>query len=680
MPGLKAGDSPFHVSLTTADGVEIGLISVNDQGKPVEFEGALTPVDATAQFRPGGIPREWSDYSAGAGYSFFDERAQNGFDWAKNVWTLVPHVAVPSGEVTEISLPSGTHGEIRAAIQASGHTYLSTGRYCVKLASSGTTATVVADFSTIAAMSTSVTITSACMFLGKAYWGGYAGSPATAQPLVQHVISSDTFTSGATCSRWHVASFHGVDGQGEWAQWMIGTVATNAAFKFTNSASPLEDTNWTPGAAAGVAVGDPSFPINKIVTARQAPYFLKPEGAFIVQRFGVAIPNITPHWADTYHPDNGVAGAIVAGRLYANILSGLDMIVGLDGQLNDTPYLVHPGADLPNESPVAGDGWALCRDGDWIVYAQWNSANTTSYVSWGKPRASVPGQPGITNFVWHSCPLVIEGERVTWMQKIAPSGVPYLLVATRNAANTATKLYRMSLPRNGNILQELATDGPWRCRTDTCTLYLPANPWSQGVHSLKAVRQVAGVTKDCSATSTLAIYASADGAARVQLGPTIEESPYSEARSVEDINGRQIAVSVDFSAGSNTTPPILRAATVWAGEGIRATTTYRGRFRLAYGVRNRKGAQDTTTDFQAIWELLAGAQGPRASSMVDWKGTTYTVAFEQGATWIEREDEKRERYEMTVVMQFTVIAKTPTFGDGSVYAADTGSSDTVYAA
>jgi hypothetical protein len=680
MPGLRAGDSPFHVTLTTADGVEIGLISVSEQGEPIKFEGALTPVDATAQFRPGGIPREWNDYSAGAGYTFFDERAPNGFNWSKNVWTLVPHVALPSGELTSISLPSGTHGEIRTAIQSVTSVYLSTGRYCVKLTGSATTATMAADFSTIAAMATGVTITSSCLFLGKAYWAGYAGSPATAQPLVQHIITTDTFTSGATCARWHVASFQGVDGAGEWAQWMVGTVATNAAFKYTNSASPLADTNWTPGSADGTPVGDPSFPINKIVTARQAPYFLKPEGAFIVQRFGVSIPNITPHWGDTYHPENGVAGAIIAGRLYANILSGLDMVVGLDGQLNDTPFLVHPGADLPNESPVAGDIYALCRDGDWIVAAVYNSANTTSYICWGKPRASIPGQPGITNFIWHASPCVIEGEKVTWMAKYAPSGVPYLLVATRNAANTTTKLYRLSLPKNGNVLQELETGGPWRCRTDTCTLYLPANPWSQGVYSQKAVRQVATVTKDCSATSTLAVYTSADGADRVQLGPTVEESPYIEARSVEDINGRQIAVSVDFLAGSSTTPPILRAATVWSGEGIRATTTYRGRFRFAYGVRNRKGAQDVTTDFQSIWELLVSAQGPRAATLIDWKGSTYVIAFEQGASWIEREDEKRERYGIDAVLQFTIISKVPTFNDGSVYASDAGAGDTVYAA
>lgn len=670
MPGLNAGDSPFHVTLTSADDVEIGLISVSDTGKPVEFEGALTPVDATANFQPGGIPREWNDFSAGGGYTYFDERVPNGFNWGKNVWTLVPHVALPSGELTEIILPITTLGEIRAAIQTVTSVYMSTGRYLCKLIGASTHAPAILDFATQAGMSTAVTITSSALFLGKAYWAGYASG--TAQPMVQHVLATDTFTTaGATCARWMVASFYGPDGGGEWAQWLVGTVQTSAAFKYTNSSSPLADSNWTPGAAAGTPVGDPSFPVNRIVTSRQNPYFLKPEGIFSVQRFGVYIPNITPHWSDTYHPDNGVAGAIIAGRMYANLLGGLDMVTGLDGELNDTPFLVHPGADLPNESPVGGEVTAICRDGDWIVVNVYNSANTTSYICYGKPRASIPGQPGITNFVWHISPCVIEGEKVTWLAKYAPSGVPYLLIATRDAADTTTKLYRMSLPKNGNIMQELATGGPWRCRTDTCTLYLPSNPWSQGAHSQKAIRQVATVSEDCTSTSTLTVYADPDKAGREQLGSTVAESPYVEGRILDDINGRQIAASVDFAAGSNTTPPILRSLTIWAGEGIRATTTYRGRFKFAYGTVNRKGAKDTTTDPQAIWELLIGAQGPRPATLTDWKGTTFTIAFEQGAAWKERELDGGRKFEIDAVMQFTVIAQTAAYDRGNVYDAGT---------
>ena len=665
MAGLAASSAPYHVTLTTADGVSVGLVSVNQDGNPHEFEGALTPVDATEQFRPGGIPREWSDYSAGGGYSFFDERAPNGFAWSKNVWTLVPHVALPSGELTEITLPSSTHGEIGCGIEVSGNLYVSTGRYALKLTAGSTTATTVADFSTIASMSTAVNITSACLFLGNVYWGGSASG--TAQPLVQHVVSSDTFTSGATCARWQVAAFSGVDAQGTWSQWLVGTVASGAAFKYTNSSSPLLDTNWTPGGADGITVGDPAFAVNRIVTSRQAPFFLKPEGVHIVQRFGVAIPNITPHWQDTYHTSNGIAGAIIAGKLYANILSGLDMVMGLDGQLNDTPYLVHPGADLPNETPVAGDVTAICLDGDWIVANVYNSANTTSYLCWGKPRAAVPGQPGITNFVWHISPCVIEGERVTWMRKVAPSGVPYLMIATRNAAGTTTRLYRMSLPKNGNILQELATGGPWRCRTDTCTLYLPSNPWSQGVHSQKAVRQVSVVSKSASDSSYLTVYVNPDEGGREQVGASVTESPYTEARILDDINGRQIAPSIDFKAGSSTTPPILRAVTVWAGEGIRAATTYRGRFRFADGMALRNNTTDDTSDQQAKWELLISAQGPRPATLTDWKGSVYTVAFEQGATWVERESKTRERYEIDAVLTFTVLARSATYNDGSVY-------------
>lgn len=667
MPGLQSGSEPYHVTLTTADGIEIGLISIADEKTQAhEFEGTLTPVDATEQFRPGGIPREFADFSAGGGYTYFDGRVPNGYNWAKNVWTLVPHVAVPSGALTEVTLPAGTHAEIRTGFERSGHLYFSTGRYACKVVNgTAATATAVADFATVASMATSVTITSSTLYLGNAYWGGYANG--TAQPLVQHVVSTDTFTSGATCARWQIATWFGPDGEGNFDQWMGASVGSGAGWKVTNSATPLNDTVWTPGSATGDGVGDPGYAINKIVTARQAPYLLKPEGIFIIQRNGVYRPNITSHWGDTVNLTNGVAAALIGGKLYANLLSGLDMVIGLDGQINDTPYFVHPGADLPNESPVAGDGSAICRYLDWIVYVQYDSTRQTSYMSFGKPREAVPGQPGITNFIWHSCPLVIEGEKITWLKIAAPGGNPRMWVATRNAADTTSHLYWMSLPRNGNILQEIASGGPWRSRTDTCTLYLSSNPWSQGVYSQKAVRQVAVVSEACSESSYLTPYVSTDKETRVQLGAAATESPYTEARIVDDVNGRQIAPSIDFKAGTSTTPPILRAYTIWSGEGIRSATVYQGRFRFGQGIQLRNKTVDTTSNPQATWELLIAAQGPRPATIVDWKGTTYTVALEQGAVWKEREVKNDKNWEIEAKIRFTVLSREPAYQDGSVY-------------
>lgn len=661
-----------HVVLTTADGVVIPLLAIGDDNKPLSFAGSLTPVDATEQFRPGGIPREFRDFSAGAGYTFYDERVPNGYDWAKNVWTMGPS-PLPAGALTEIALPAGTHGAVLTGIETGEDFYFSTGRYAIKLNEGTSSANIVCDFATQAGMSTAVQIVSSTTYLKNVYWGGYAN--ATAQPMVQQIAATDTFTTaGATTARWHVAAFNGVDGEGTWAEWLIGTVASGAAFAYTNSSLPMTSTNWTPASADGVAVGNPLYAVNKIVAARQAPFFLKPEGVFIVQRFGVAIPNITPHWKDTLDTNNGVAGAIVSGRLYANILAGIDMVVGLDGQLNDEPTLVHPGVDLPTEMPAAGTTYAIIRDGNMIVAAVYNSARETTYICWGIPRSRVPGQPGLTTHIWHVSPCVIEGERVTWMYKAAPAGNPRLWIATRNVADTTTHVYWMSLPRNGNVLQELAAGGPWRCRTDTCTLYMSRYPGLQGAHSEKAMRQVATVSKDASSTSYLEIYVDPDESGRVQLGNDVTESPYVESRILTDISGRQMAPSVDFTAGSSTTPPILRALTLWTGEGVKATTTYQGRFRMAKGMKLRHGSHEIEGDPQAQFELLKGAQGPRPATMVDWKGSIYTIALEQGAVWDEREVDEGDRFEIDFTMRFTVIGQTATYQSGFVY-----DSEAVYA-
>jgi hypothetical protein len=410
------------------------------------------------------------------------------------------------------------------------------------------------------------------------------------------------------------------------------------------------------------------------VTSRQAPYFLKPEGVFAVHRMGTYIPNLTPHWKNSWYIFNGVAGTLVSGRLYANVLGGIDMVQGLEGQLNDTPYFVHPGADLPTEHPAAGDTYALTNDGDWIVAGIYNYALQTSYICWGKPRSSIPGQPGLTPMIWHVAPLVIEDEQVTWLYKVSggdqgggQGGTPYLMVATKDPSGNNPKLYRMSLPQGGNVLQELAANGPWRCRTDTCTLYLPSYPGSQGIHSEQAIRQVATVSKDASESSTLAVYVNPDETGRTQLGSDITESPYVETRILSDISGRQMAASVDFTAGANTAPPILRGLTIWSGEGVKPTTTYKGRFRLGRDVKLRHGAADNETDPQAQWELLKAAQGPRPATMTDWKGNEYTIAIEQGAIWQEREIGSGDRYEIDFVMQFTVLGQSASWNAGYVY-------------
>jgi hypothetical protein len=669
VPGLTSSQSPYHVTLTTADGIEIPLVSVaktkNGETQPHEFEGSLTPVDATEQFRPGGIPKETSNLSDGAGFTFAHPQAPSGYNWGKNVWTMVENAAFPSGELTSITLPAtndgGTHGEIRAGFEMSGFLWFSTGKYGVQVTLSSDAATQVANFATVAAVANYVA-TSTCLYQGKAYWGGYDSVTQTAAPLIQHTLSGNVFTSGATCSRWHVASFFGNDGTGQYAEWLVGTVGTNQGFRYTNSASPLVDTNWTPGSTTGINIGQQNFVVNRIVVSRQQPFFLKQDGVYAVQRLGTYIPNITPHWADSYHQYNGIAGALIGGRLYASLLGGIDSVAGLDGQLNDVPRFVHPGADLPNENPAAGDTWSICRDGDYVVAAIYNNANQTSYICWGRP--------GPTRMIWHVSPCVIEGERVTWMLKsggVWPNGSPRLWIATRNPAGTVSKLYWLNLPRNGNPLQDLASGGPWRCRTDTCTLYYPSNPWSQGVHSEKAVRRVATVSKACSETSYLAPYVSIDEATRVQLGENVTESPYVETRILDDLSGRQIAPSVDFKAGSNTTPPILRALTVWAGEGIRSSTVYQGTFRLARGLALRGGAKDDTSDPQATWELLIAAQGPRPATIVDWKSNVYTIALEQGAVWVEREVKNTDTWEIEFTMKFTVLAKETVYNDGSVY-------------
>lgn len=674
MAKFSAGPQRFPLTLIPAGGSAIGLHLAparRPEETPHEVDGALTPADATEQFTPGGIPREWDDWSAGGGYSFYDPRVPNGYAWAKNVWLMTPHVAVPAGKLTEIPLPEtddgGAMGEITDGVEVLTHVYLAAGAYGLKIPQGYQNPTLVANFKSITGHSDYL-VKSVCLYLQKAYWGGYLSSTGIAGNLVEHVYTTDGFTAAqdvAGADRWLLRSFGGLDGNGTWAQWLVGTTYGNSTFKYTNSSNPLVDANWTPGSANGTQVGDPSFSISSLVASRQAVYFVKQEGVFSIQRMGAYMPNITPHWLGMTYQYNGVASAIVGGRLFANTIGGLDMVVGLDGQLNDTPYFVQPGADLPNETPVAGTIWALAQDGDWLVAAVYNEGNQTSYLCWGKPRSSVPGQPGITNFIWHMSPCVIEGEKVTWMRRIAPFGQPRLLIATRTTAGV-TKLYWLSLPRDGNVLQDIDSGGPWRCRTDTCTLYLPSDTWGRGPAALKALRHVASVSRDCSNTSRLAMYANPDEGGRTQLGSNVLSSPYQASLITADVSGRQIAPSVDFLAGVDTEPPILRSLRLRAGVGVEPTSTLRYRVRFGSGMRDRKKSVDDR-DPQIVWNRILASQGPRPATLIDPKGNTYTVAFDQGASWIEREVRDGNSWFIEATLSFTVLARQIVYGDGTLW-------------
>lgn len=664
MTELATGQSPYDLDLTTADGLRIGLMlapRVDSKGVPLphEADGALAPQDATTTFRPGGVPKVWADFSGGSGYSFEDPEAPNTFAWSKNVWTMIKGTAFPGPELTEVTLPApAMSGEIAAGIELQSHLYVSAGQVALDVFS-GTTVQVC-NFVSLTGNS-SYRATSVTEYLGKAYFGAYNYAQATAAQMVEMTVSAGTATFSASSDtfRWQLGSFFGYDGNGDWDQWMIGTMGTNAAFKITNSSLPMTESNWTPGSATGTAFGNYDFQVNRIVIGQGQPFLLTRAGVYVVQRAGVYTPSITPGWLDQYATTNGVAGIVVGNRLYASFSGAIDSVGILDGP--NVPNLVGPGIDTPNKTPVRGICYAMCQDGEWLVAAFYDSYQQISYICWGKPG-------GPSGWTWHAAPVVIEGERVTWLHKSAPAGVPRLWIATRDAAESMTHLYWIPLPSSGNILQDLAVAGPWRCRVDTCTLYLSATRWTQGIHAEKALRNVATVTQGAGNLSYLNVYAAADTNAREQLGPTVINSPYVEGRILTDVSGREISPSIDFKAGDQTAPPILRELTIWAAEGVRATQTIDITVRISKGMKLRtpnRGAD--TRDPEVVWNQLLTAQGPRPASLTNWRGVTATVAYEQGCAWKEREVKTAKRWEIDVRLRFTVLAQEARYGDGSQF-------------
>jgi hypothetical protein len=672
---LLGGGGPFHATLTTADGVVVPLLLAptdDPQKRPRTVEGTLTPADATQAFQPAGVPQEWSDFSAGGGYSFEDSRVPNGYAWAKNVWTMQPNAALPSGKLTPITFddpPNEPYGEITRGVETETNVYLTAGRHAIKIPQGTGTPVHLKDFVAESGFS-DYRVTSVCLYLGRLQWGGYRSDSGAASYLFDHTVETDAFAHNDMVA-WHVGSVGGVDAGNNWAEWLFASVANDTAIRYTNSTTPITSSNWTPADSAGLPVGSQRFSIQNIVTARQSPYLIVQDGVYAVQRNGQYIPNITPHHRSMTWQHNGVASTLVSGRLFTNLFNAIDMVVNLDGQVNDTPFFVQPGADLPNETPVAGNCWAMCQDGDWLVAAIYNTGRQTSYLCWGKPRSSVPGAPGIGNFIWHMSPCVIEGERVTWMKRISPFGEPRLLIATRTVDTETTKLYWMSLPRDGSILQDLASGGPWRARTDTCTLYLSSRPASLGVTAEQAVRHVAAVSKNCSNTSVLKVHVDPDETGRTQVGANVLASPYQAATVVADVHGRQMAPSVDFVAGSETEPPVLRALRLRFGEGVEPARVRRMKVIFAEGAQLANSTAGDERDPELAWNQLLSAQGPRPAELEDQYGNAYTVAFLQGAAWTEQETTRKVgeqsvwRIEGTV--QFIELARHITYGDGTRY-------------
>jgi hypothetical protein len=657
MARLRATRGAYHLEL---DGIPLLLAPRADPKKVGrEISGRMTPATAGEAFSPP-IPREYAGFEAGMDYSRRLSSVPNGYSWGRNISTE-GGVAMPAGRLHTITLSglSQTMGEVTCGIAHANKLLFFGGRTAiVNVPANGDNAFEVAR--DLGSVESGFRAASCAVHLSDLYIGGQvAGSPGYLWKLTYAGTWSNASTVHGVggAKRWRMDRFYRVDpATASGAETLIGTNG-GSSFKFTTSADPLLEANWS----ATYQVGDGAYAINSIATTGETAWFCKDEGVFRVNRFGHAA-NVTPNWRDAIG-GNGIASVIKNGTLYASVPKGIDSVRGLNGQVNPSGH-IQPGAEIAAEHPVWGQPYAMTTDGDDLIAAFYNPSNLTSYICRGRARDETPGSPGIKRFIWHGAFRVIEGQKVTCLLVTSPFSRPRLWIWTIDATATVRGYWQV-LPRAQTHYQEYLTANGIEWETDAA-IYLGRDDWGQGHNSLKVLDRLSMVGEDLDGASYLRTYARADAGEYAQLGPSWTTDGYQTSKITTTTTGRLWDFRVDFT-GTTTDPAILRSLIPRAEVSVEPVEMIQVPVIFGDGVERRPGHGTDNRNPETVWRRIQRLMGGAPLTLKDWYGRTLTVTLRQDASWIEGETKTDEQWSITALLTFTVKRRSWRWGDGTQY-------------
>lgn len=521
-------------------------------------DAELGPGRADEQIRNADVPRIYDDVSLGMGFSRRIAGVANGYDYCLPGYTRAPGaILMPPGKVTEISMAgvswSGTPGVVLDSMMFEGNIYLRTFSRDILVMTGGTAAPTVSLSGPVGTACEGMVIFKGSLWASFGTGGLYykpTGGGAWVGPaagVVRYKLATVTWRP-----------------QGIPTQFLVGISAGPGIRYCPITMDPTVDGDWQAAISIPTTWGLPY--VHQIVTAPQHAYFLTPDGVWDMDEYGARVFNIAGWMQEDPDQNNGYWGLHVGTGLYVGHHKGL-FFVPTEGELQHRPINCSPGYGLPHEGPIGYFPHNGTLHEGWLYLALHDG--TDSYVMAGKPSQSAHGE---ATHVWHGAEAHFTDQYVSHMRSYTTSPLgswPQMLMATaRTPSSDLTRLYWMSLTKNGTPLREMLNGGNF-VPAEAATLILPADHWDRS-SAMKTMLQFDLNTELLTDSDYFHLYAAADEDDWIEQGVAVAGAYTSltpvgigEDETSNLIEGQYIRTKIT-AVGS----PILRSVELRAALGI----------------------------------------------------------------------------------------------------------------
>lgn len=600
----------------------LGLTLYEDKQTPKEVRSTFLPAAST------GSPLEdetISDWSNGMGYSQ-PGMVRNGYAYGINVDTRSPGLALPAGEVTEMTINSVITDDVTilGSFVYDDVLYLVSTRYVFREYEGQW---LIAQDQNVETYDGSAVV---CDYAGsRVVFLGHAGG------------SRFTKYDG---SMWTTVTNHGYHSltavywtttDGVSVRRLVGATGTRTIKHCPLTSDPMSSASWS----AAITVGEGEHDIKSMVSAGRHVYICTNGGVYDLNELGETLA-LTPYHAELKETYNGNRSRFYDRYVLFNHAMGVDAIDVSDSQRRHvSPFWITPGAEggTPNETPVWGTLVASAFDGGWFVGAFSN--NRDSYILYGKPREKV-GVQGSSPWIWHGALAKFSGETVNHLRvrSTTENGARarYLYIATSPYTGSGDpKIYKQSLPRSSSPKQEydLIVAGtqtvPHRF-APSFTLACTPMDWQEPTRNKIGLRLDLG-TENLDSGNAISAYVDADGTAATSPVGAATVSPLQSLTMVTSApSGLQLAPRL-VATGGPTNPPILRSLSFRAAIDREQIELLEFDVWFVKGAAQNNGGHDVQMSDHVKWLLLTRLQNT-VQSFQDPMDRELVVLVEPGIT------------------------------------------------
>jgi hypothetical protein len=572
-------------------------------------------------------PIEYTSFHRGAGASR-NIGIQNMVAWGENIWTCDPGVLLPGPEVTSVTLTGATASQPPrpdGISEADGHIFIAAGQYVWKIANGqaiSPTPTQDLDL-TVGHQALGLRRFGSSLFLTQSGGTGALyerpdGGAWTAALLGATVVAP----TGALGRVWWTTG-------GVTAERLVAQFGPRG-IRYCSS-SPRLDTSWTPGLGSPAIDVGGNGTITRFVTTLTHLYIAGTAGLLDLDQTGMA-PNLIPEAELNIFPTGGLAAVAADGFIFSSAGYNLHR-VDVTGTSYANVETVTPMADLPNETPVAGYGTAILKRGKYLIYAQYDAINDTSWISWGRDISSAETrslflQTGQTvtpqqfgPIAWNVAPIVIHGFKVTALHisGLASDGPRLWMVGTTLGGSVSAKWAPLAYSTPYGDLQ----NGRARRFTQSSFVVLPAE--DGGDDSIqKDIEEVVNENENLGAGNSVKI----SGRKETETAFTQLANFTSGPRSIQAVPSAYITSRPTFRidlTGTPTSPPVMRRLGIrWLpNPDVREVRRYLLRVgraeQYAGGQWSGYGAEESAANLKRL------ATGSTRASFTDEAGTPLNV-------------------------------------------------------